>query len=159
MFLLFPILYSWNFLFFFYLKVQSLSKILLVFGEVFFWRGILPVWTYQVVVWARLYSSFSLTLQILYRFVLFLLIVSNFCVSCFVCFITCHYHVYVGELILRILYNYLQISFVIWVNGFFLLLSLFQKKDAVVKDENDAGLKKALDHKNRLLGYDKNLYV
>ena len=40
-----------------------------------------------------------------------------------------------------------------------LLLSLFQKKDAVVKDENDAGLKKALDHKNRLLGYDKNLYV
>ena len=57
------------------------------------------------------------------------------------------------------LYNYLQISFVIWVNGFFLLLSLFQKKDAVVKDENDAGLKKALDHKNRLLGYDKNLYV
>ena len=75
------------------------------------------------------------------------------------CFITCHYHVYVGELILRIPYNYLQISFVIWVNGFFFLLSLFQKKDAVVKDENDAGLKKALDHKNRLLGYDKNLYV
>ena len=28
-----------------------------------------------------------------------------------------------------------------------------------MKDEDDIGLKKALDHKNRLLQYDKNLYV